>query len=79
VGYGRAPLRRTHSPFDLKAATIAGALSDRATAKGRAPSFADIAIVATAEARALVLLTRNTRHFEHLCNRAINPFEKLPE
>ncbi|HKN30947.1 MAG TPA: PIN domain-containing protein [Roseiarcus sp.] len=66
-------------PFDLKAATIAGALSDRAAAKGRAPGFADIAIAATAEARALVLLTRNTRDFEHLFDRAINPFETLPE
>jgi toxin FitB len=66
-------------PFDLHAATIAGALSDRATAKGRAPGFADIAIAATAEARALVLLTRNTRHFERLCNRVVNPFEALPE
>ena len=66
-------------PFDLKAAAIAGALSDRAAAKGRAPGFDDIAIAATAEARALVLLTRNIRHFEHLCDRAINPFEMLPE
>ncbi len=66
-------------PLDLKAATIVGALADRAAAKGRAPGFADIAIAATAEARALVLLTRNTRHFDHICDRVINPFETLPE
>jgi hypothetical protein len=62
-------------PFDLKAATIAGALSDRAAAKGRAPGFADIAIAATAETRALVLLTRNVRNFERLCDPVIDPFE----
>ncbi len=66
-------------PLDLKAATIVGALADRAAAKGRATGFADIAIAATAEARALVLLTRNTRHFHHICDRVINPFETLPE
>jgi len=65
-------------PLDLNAATIAGALWDRAAAKGHAPRFADIAIASIAEARALVLLTRNTRHFEHICDRLINPFETLP-
>ena len=48
-------------------------------AKGHTPGFADIAIASIAAARALVLLTRNTRHFEHLCDRLINPFETLPE
>ena len=66
-------------PLDLKAATIAGALSDLATAKGRAPGFADIAIAAIAEANDLVLLTRNVRDFEAICERVINPFEALPE
>ena len=66
-------------PLDLNAATIAGALMDRAMAKGHAPGFADIAIASIAEARALVLLTRNTCHFEHICDRLINPFETLPE
>jgi predicted nucleic acid-binding protein len=66
-------------PFDLKAATIAGALSDRAAAKGRAPGFADIAIAATAESNALVLLTRNVRHFQQICNRVIDPFQALPD
>jgi len=66
-------------PLDLKAATIAGELSDRAAAKGRAPGFADIAIAAVAEANALVLLTRNLRDFEAICDRVIDPFNALPE
>lgn len=66
-------------PLDLKAATIAGALSDLAIAKGRAPGFADIAIAATAKANELALLTRNVRDFEAICERVINPFEALPE
>jgi predicted nucleic acid-binding protein len=66
-------------PFDLKAATIAGALSDRAVAKGIHPGFADIVIAAIAEANALVLLTRNVRHFEPICGRVIDPFETPPE
>lgn len=65
-------------PLDLEAATMAGALTDRAAAKGRAPGFADVAIASIAETRALVLLTRNVRHFEHICDRVINPFETLP-
>lgn len=66
-------------PFDLKAASIAGALSDRAAVKGIHPGFADIMIAAIAEANALVLLTRNLRHFQPICARAIDPFETLPE
>ena len=65
--------------LDLKAATIAGALSDHAPARGRAPGFADIAIAATAEANTLVLLTRNVRDFEAICDRVVNPFEALPD
>jgi predicted nucleic acid-binding protein len=66
-------------PFDLAAAAIAGALSDRAKARGQAPGFADIAIAATAESRGLILLTRNTRHFEFLCDNVIDPFVTPPE
>ena len=66
-------------PLDLKAATIAGAFADRATAMGRAPGFADIAIAATAEAHALILLTRNVRDFDAICDRVIDPFETPPE
>jgi predicted nucleic acid-binding protein len=66
-------------PFDLKAATIAGALSDRAAAKGLHPGFADIAVAAIAEAHTFVVLTRNLRHFRPICDRAVDPFETLPE
>jgi len=66
-------------PFDLKAATVAGAIADRAKAQRIAPGFADIAIAAIAEARDLVLLTRNVRHFRSICDRVIDPFERLPE
>jgi predicted nucleic acid-binding protein len=66
-------------PFDLKAATIAGNLADRAMAKGHAPGFADIAIAAIAEAWGHVLLTRNTRHFKSLCEQVIDPFETPPK
>lgn len=66
-------------PFDLKAATIAGRLSDRAVAQGRAPGFADIATAATAEANALVLLTRNVRDFAGICDRVIDPFGAPPK
>jgi toxin FitB len=66
-------------PLDLKAATIAGELADRAAASGRAPGFADIAIGAIAEANGLVLMTRNIRDFEAVSVRMINPFETLPE
>ena len=66
-------------PFDLRAAMIAGQLSDRAAANGRAPGFADVAIAAIAEANALVLLTRNLRDFAAICDRVIDPFDTLPE
>jgi len=66
-------------PFDLRAATIAGALSDRAAARGLAPGFADIAIASIAEENGLALLTRNLRDFQAICDRAIDPFVALPD
>lgn len=66
-------------PFDLKAATIAGGFLDDATATGRDPGFADIAIAAIAEANGLGLLTRNVRDFAAICSRAVDPFDVLPE
>jgi hypothetical protein len=65
-------------PFSVREARIAGALSDRARAKGRSPGFADIVIAATASAHDLVLLTRNRRHFEPLGVKTIDPFDGLP-
>ena len=66
-------------PLDLKAATIAVKLADRAAATGRAPAFADVAIAATAEANGPTLLTRNVRDFKAICDQVIDPCEALPE
>ena len=65
-------------PFDIGAARIAGALTDRARAAGHAPGFADIAIAATAVNRDPTVLTRNLRHFEPLAVPARDPFRGLP-
>ena len=65
-------------PFDIAAARVAGALTDRARAAGHAPGFADIAIAATAVNRDLTVLTRNLRHFEPLAVAAHDPFHSLP-
>jgi toxin FitB len=64
--------------FDVAAARIAGGLSDLARSRGIAPGFADIVIAATAIAHDLIVLTRDTRHFEPLGVATSNPFEHLP-
>lgn len=61
-------------PFETAAARVAGELSDAATAAGRHPGFADIALAAIAKSRDLVILTANLRHFEPLGIDAIDPF-----
>lgn len=66
-------------PFDVAAARVAGALTDRARSAGHAPGFADIAIAATATSRNLIVLTRNLRHFRPLQVPAHDPFESLPQ
>lgn len=63
-------------PFDLRCASAAGQLLDRARA--HQPGFEDIAIAATAQVHSLTVLTRNTRHFEPLGVRVIDPFDRLP-
>jgi len=65
-------------PFDLRAARIAGTLIDAARNAGHSPSFADVAIAATAQANSLTILTQNTRHFEPLGGFTLNPFDALP-
>ncbi|MDR3518473.1 MAG: type II toxin-antitoxin system VapC family toxin [Azospirillaceae bacterium] len=65
-------------PFDTAAARVAGMLSDRARAQGKAPGFADIAIAATAKYHGLTILTRNLRHFKPLDVPALDPFTALP-
>lgn len=66
-------------PFDVTAARIAGALSDRARSKGRSPGFPDRAIAAIAAAHNLTLLTANLRHFAPLGVPAHNPLDALPD
>ena len=62
-------------PFDVTCARAAGRLSDHAMAIGRHPGFADIAIAATAGVHDMVLVTRNTKHFEKLGITYFDPFE----
>lgn len=65
-------------PFDLTVARLAGQLADRARAAGHAPDFPALAIAATAQVRALTVLTRNVRHFNPLGVPVLDPFASLP-
>lgn len=65
-------------PFDLPAARVAGALSDRARARGHKPGFADLAIAAIAKQRNLTILTRNLKHYVPLEVAAHDPVAELP-
>ncbi|WP_316232409.1 PIN domain-containing protein [Bradyrhizobium sp. SZCCHNR1051] len=64
--------------FDMRAARIAGRLSDRTRGPGQAPGFADIIIAATARRHKLTILSRNLRHFEPLDVPVLDPFADLP-
>ena len=64
--------------FDVAAARIAGAISDRARGRGQAPGFADIIIAATAQHRRLTILSRNVKHLAPLGVAVIDPFSRLP-
>ena len=66
-------------PFDAPAARIAGRLSDLARSNGQAPGFQDLAIAATAQSHALIVLTRNLKHFASLGVVVHDPFGGLPE
>jgi predicted nucleic acid-binding protein len=66
-------------PFDVAAARVAGALSDRARSKGQSPGFPDLAIAATAVTHQLTVLTGNLRHFAPLGVAAYNPLDALPK
>lgn len=65
-------------PLDARAGRIAGGLSDSATAIGRHPGFADVAIAATAVAHDLMIVTHNGRHFAPLEVAFVDPLKKLP-
>lgn len=65
-------------PFDLAAARIAGAISDRARSRGQTAGFADLAIGATARRHDLTVLTRNVKHYAPLGVAAHDPVARLP-
>lgn len=65
-------------PFDLAAARIAGALSDRARGRGHTAGLADLAIGVTARRHDLSVLTRNVKHYTPLGVVAHDPVAKLP-
>ena len=61
-------------PFDGPTAEIAGVLADLARGRGHSPSFADIAIAATARRHELTILSRNIRHFPPVDVAVTDPF-----
>jgi len=64
--------------FDSAAAKIAGGLSDLARGRGHSPGTADVIIAATAKRDALIILTRNERHFAPMDAHVIDPFKQIP-
>jgi predicted nucleic acid-binding protein len=62
------------APFDLDAAQHYGLLLALQERAGRNPGTADTQIAATARARGMTLATRNTRHFEGLGLKLIDPW-----
>lgn len=64
--------------FDLPAARIAGALSDKARGRGHMPGFADVAIGAIAQRHELTVLTRNLDDYAALGVVAHDPMTELP-
>ncbi len=65
-------------PFDIGAARIAGALSDRVRGAGHTAGFADLAIGAIAKHHHLTVLTRNLKHYAPLGVAAHDPVAELP-
>ncbi|MDR2216169.1 MAG: PIN domain-containing protein [Nevskiaceae bacterium] len=66
-------------PFDPRIAQVTGRLSDQGRAMGRDPGFADVGIAATAQTCNLVLLTRNTKHFDFFDITVTDPAVCLPD
>lgn len=62
-------------PFDVAAAEEAAALFARRTASGRNIEVRDTQIAGIAISRNASLATRNTRHFDDLDLRLVNPWE----
>ena len=65
-------------PFDLPAARISGALSDKARGRGRTPGFADVAIGAIAQHHELTILTRNVNDYVVLDVATFDPTTEVP-
>ena len=65
-------------PFDAPTAEIAGILANLARGRGHSPSFADIAIAATARRHELTILSHNIRHFAPVDVAVTDPFQNLP-
>jgi toxin FitB len=63
-------------PFSSAAALAAGRLLDRAIAAGVDPGFEDAAIAATAAVHDLIIVTANTRHFQHFGVPFISPADE---
>jgi hypothetical protein len=66
-------------PFDLAAARIAGALSDRARGQGHTAAFTDLAIAAIAKQHDLTILTGNLKYYVPLGVDALDPMAELPD
>ena len=65
-------------PIDERVAALAGELLARARAAGVDPGMEDALVAAAADARGMVVLTRNLRHFLPMGVTALDPFEALP-
>ncbi len=63
--------------IDTVAATSAGQLEARAMSAGRKPGMADALIAGIAKARDLVVVTRNTKHFEAFGVEVFSPEDTL--
>lgn len=61
-------------PFDRAAATATGTIAAAHRQAGATIEFRDVQIAGIAAARKAVLATRNTRHFEDLGIRLVNPW-----
>jgi predicted nucleic acid-binding protein len=70
----RSVLRGRILAFDTPAAVAAGALSAALQAQGRPLEIRDVQIAGIARVRGVPVATRNTKHFEHLCD-VIDPWD----
>jgi predicted nucleic acid-binding protein len=63
-------------PIDAAIADAWGEIQARTARKGHAIGTMDALIAATAEVYGLTLVTRNTRHFQHIGVMLLNPWDK---